>query len=100
MKEIILELFKKLPRSWSIIVLAILIFFFLLPSFDVGVAVRFVTFFTMSTSLGWAALRLFWVKRTKDIEEDNRNEMRIIARDLSYAIMVTGCIIGAANISL
>lgn len=103
-KNFVLNLFGKLPRSWSIIALAILIFFFLLPSFDVGVAIRFVTFFTMSASMGWGALRLFWIERTKEIEEEETTsvhaQMRIIARDISYAVMVTGCIVGSANISL
>lgn len=100
MLDTIKNLISKLPRSWSIIALSIIVFFFLLPSFDVGVAIRFVTFFTMSASLGWAALRLFWIERTKELEEDSNNEMRIIARDVSYAIMVTGCIVGAFAASL
>jgi len=105
------NLYSKLPRSWSIIALAVLVFFFLLPTFDVGVAIRFVTFFTMSASMGWGALRLFWIERTKDLESNESTsvvnveltktrEMRALARDVSYAVMVTGCIVGSANISL
>jgi len=108
------DLFSKLPRSWALIVAAVIFFLFLLPGFDVKVVFRFVTFFAINVSFGWAALRLFWIERTKDIEEETEGKaltagdatlvkfgiIRATIRDLSYAIMVTGSIVAAANISL
>lgn len=93
-------LFEKLPRSWSIILLAVLVFMFLLPDFSVNTALKFVTFFTIAAALGWGALRVFWIERTRDLESHDKYDLRALARDVSYAVMVSACLICAATLSL
>lgn len=93
---------NRLPRVWGLIITAVVVYWLLLPDFDVTVAARFVTFFTLSAAMGWAALRVFWIKRTDEVEKNaEKGQMyRAIARDIAYALVVACSVIAAATISL
>jgi len=90
------------PRTWLIWLVAAVTIKYLLPHFELKLVIRFVTLFSLFCGAGWAALRVFWTKRSKDIEtgEYVHDEIRAMVRDFSYAIMVTGALVGASNLSL
>lgn len=91
-----------LPRTWSIWTVAIIAVLFILPVFDLKLVLRFISLFFLFCACGWVVLRVFWTERTKSIEDgrSKSDELRAMVRDACYAIMVTGAIIGASNLSL
>lgn len=93
-------LFSNPPRAWPILLAAGLVFWFILPGFSVATAAKFVTFFGVAAALGWAALRVLWIERTSEIENDDRQKTRAVARDIAYAFVIGASLIAAATLSL
>ena len=82
-------------RCWPILTAVLLSVWLLMPTYDMQVLFRLVTVFTVCILLGWGAGRLFWGKRTKDL-----NGVDSRYRDGYYTAIICASLYAAATASL
>ena len=74
---------------------SVLAIWLLMPEYDLQVLLRLVTTFNVLLFMVWAAGRVFWVNRSKDL-----TSLEQIHRDYMYAGLIAACAIASATASL
>jgi len=84
-----------IKRGFPIALGSVLAIWLLMPEYDLQVLLRLVTTFNVLLLMVWAAGRVFWTTRSKDL-----TSLEQIHRDYMYAGLIAACAIASATASL